>query len=156
MKQKVVYGLIAQFLAVVTTLLLIIRSRRHWGLQANPSCSPVCHTLVPVTWLNRLTHQMQERPCGPSNQRNVSCIPELHFQFSQFRFYTWLSLNFNARLLNVKLSMHYCGNYGKKGYWHNAALCSFCYRDHSVGRSPRTPRCCPGTCLEEDPGFYGK
>lgn len=55
--------------------LLLLRSRRPWRLQVNPTCSPACRTLGPVTWSNRLTRRTPEPPCGAPNQRNVSTDP---------------------------------------------------------------------------------
>lgn len=98
-----VFGLTFMFLVVwLSYVLFVTRSKRPWGLQVNPSCSPFCRTPVPVTWLNRLTHQMQDCPCGAWNQKNVSLTPELHFSFSQILFNTWCRYPFNFRLVLVK------------------------------------------------------
>lgn len=51
---------------------LVIRLRRPWGLQVNPSCLPVCHIPAPVTWSSHPTHRVQELLYGEPNQRNVS------------------------------------------------------------------------------------
>lgn len=86
---------------MLNAFLLVNRLRRPWVLQLNPSCLPGCRTLVPVTWLNRLTRQIQERPCGASNHKNVSPITELYFTLSHVIFYTCFHTRLNMRLVIV-------------------------------------------------------
>lgn len=132
----VVYRLTFRLLVILLGAVLIVtRLSKPWGLQVNANCSPCCLTPVLVTLLNRRTHQIQECPCGASNQENVSFIHELHFPFRQVLFHT-RHCTFNIRLIIMLFS----------------SSCSV----HSVGRSPRTSCCCTARRLGKDPGFHGQ